>query len=139
MNMRKNHLTLTVLVLIILADIGESVGQLLMKIGLKNTGIDSITFANLAEFITRNASSVFVLLGMLVYVVNFFIWITILSRIDLSVAVPVCSFSYIFIPILAMIFLHEAVSPIRWFGIILIIAGIYFVSQSAKVPKEASL
>ena len=137
--MRKNHLTLTVLVLIILADVGESVGQLLMKIGLKNTGIDSITFANLAEFITRNASSVFVLLGMLVYVVNFFIWITILSRIDLSVAVPVCSFSYIFIPILAMIFLHETVSPIRWFGIILIIAGIYFVSQSAKVPKEASL
>ena len=137
--MRKNHLTLTVLVLIILADIGESVGQLLMKIGLKNTGIDSITFANLAEFITRNASSVFVLLGMLVYVVNFFIWITILSRIDLSVAVPVCSFSYVFIPILAMIFLHEAVSPIRWFGIILIIAGIYFVSQSAKVPREASL
>ena len=130
--MRKNNLTLAVLFLIIMTDVGESIAQTLMKMGLNKTGITNIVFSNLPEFITRSLASGYIWLGVFIFLLNFFMWITVLSRIDLSVAHPVCGFSYIFVPILAMIFLHEAITPIRWFGIILIIAGIHFVAKSAE-------
>lgn len=132
-NMNKKRVTLAVLALVIMNDVGESIAQLIMKVGLNNVGIDSITLSNLAEFIFRGIASPLIWLGMAIYIINFFSWIVVLSRIDLSVASPVCSFSYIFVPILSIIFLHETVSPLRWFGILLIIGGIYLVSKSAEM------
>jgi len=119
----------------VLTDIGESIAQLFMKTGLNHIGISSVTFSNLQEFAIKSATSYFIWLGILVYIVNFFIWITILSKIDLSVAFPVGSTSYIFVPILAMIFLHESIGPMRWVGIILIVAGIHFVSKSTHIEE----
>jgi drug/metabolite transporter (DMT)-like permease len=121
------------LFLIILNDAGEAIAQLLMKGGLNKIGISSIALSNLSEFCIKGISSPLIWLGMIVYTVNFFIWIIVLSRIDLSVAVPICSFSYIFVPVLSIIFLGEAVNPLRWIGIFTIILGIYFVSKSTEM------
>ena len=134
--MKKNNLTLKIFSLIVLNDLGDTLAQLIMKKGLVQTGIDSINFGNMAEFVTRNASSVLVWLGILIYTLNFFIWIIILYKIDLSIAMPVGSTSYIFVPIAAILFLHEQVSPMRWVGILCIVLGIHFVSQSKKPAKE---
>ena len=131
--MRRNNLTLTVFILIIMTDIAESIAQTFMKLGLNNLAISNITIANLWEFLAGCASSGYVWLGVFVFFVNFFLWITVLSRVDLSVAHPVGSTSYIFVPILAMLFLHESISPLRWLGIILIVCGIHFVAKSTKM------
>ncbi len=131
--MRKNNLTLAVLFLMLLTDICESAAQALMKMGLNKTGIDNVTFANLTEFVVKGATSGYIWLGILIFLINFFMWITVLSRIDLSIAYPVSSFSYILVPILAMISLHEVVNPLRWVGIVLIIAGVYLVAKSAEM------
>ena len=77
-------------------------------------------------------------LGIFFYALNFVVWIVILYKVDLSIAMPVGSTSYIFIPIMAMLFLHEHISVLRWVGILLIILGIHFVSQSKKPAKEES-
>jgi len=130
--MRKNNFTLAIISLIVMTDIGESIAQTLMKAGLNKTGMTDITLGNLAEFAFRSATSAYVWLGVFVFLINFFIWITILSRIDLSIAHPVGSSSYIFVPLLSLVFLHEAVSPLRWMGIVLIIAGIHFVVKSTE-------
>ena len=135
--MKTNGLTLKIFILIVLNDVIDTVAQLFMKKGLIHTGISAVGFGNITEFIARNASSAFVWAGILVYTLNFFVWILILYKIDLSIAMPVGSTSYIFIPIAAVLFLHEHVSPLRWAGVILIILGIHFVSQSKKTPKEA--
>lgn len=132
LNMNK-RLTLQMLFLIILNDAGEAIAQLLMKGGLNKIAITSLTFSNLPEFCLKGITSPLLWLGMIVYTLNFFIWIVVLSRIDLSVAVPVCSFSYIFVPFLSIAFLGEIVSPLRWIGIIVIITGIYFVSKSTEI------
>lgn len=123
--------------MIVATDICESVAQTFIKKGLNNTGMSSVTFANLLEFMSRSASSCFVWAGVLIFIINFFIWITVLSRVDLSVAFPVGSTSYIFVPILAMIFLYEAINPVRWVGILLIIAGIHFTARSSHVKEIA--
>jgi len=44
----------------------------------------------------------------------------------------------IFVPVAAMMFLHERVGPLRWAGIALIVLGIHFVSQTkhSRTPAE---
>lgn len=139
MNARKGHLTLKLFALLILNDLVDTLAQLLMKKGLIHTGISSVTFGNILEFCARNSSSVLLWLGIIVQVLNFFIWIVILYKVDLSIAMPVGSTSYIFIPLAATFFLHEHVSLLRWVGIIIIALGIHFVSQSKKKPEDAAM
>jgi drug/metabolite transporter (DMT)-like permease len=134
--MKTSGLTLKIFLLIVLNDIGDTAAQLLMKKGLVHTGIDSVNFGNVAEFAVKNAASPLVWLGIFIFVLNFFVWIVILSRVDLSIAMPVGSTSYIFVPIAAMLFLREHVGMLRWAGIILIVLGIHFVSRSAASPKR---
>ena len=134
--MKNNNLTLKIFSLIVLNDIGDTIAQLIMKKGLVNTGISYVGLGNIVEFAAKNASSLLLWLGILIYVLNFFIWIVILYKIDLSIAMPVGSTSYIFVPIMAILFLHEYISPVRWIGILCIILGIHFVSQSKKSVKE---
>jgi len=136
--MKSNNITLKILFLIVLNDIGDSVAQLLLKKGFVAGGVGPVGFANIGEFIARNSTSPFVWLGLLVYALNFFIWIIILYRVDLSVAMPVGSTSYIMIPFLAIFFLGEHVSPLRWLGTILIALGIWFVMQSPKHQERTA-
>ena len=136
--MKTSHLTFKIFCLIVLNDIVDTIAQLIMKKGLIHTGISSVGLGNIAEFATRNASSAIVWLGVLVYILNFFIWIVILYKIDLSIAMPVGSTSYIFVPIAAMLFLHEHVGLMRWAGILCIILGIQFVSQSKRPARDGS-
>lgn len=130
--MKHPALTLKVFALIILNDIGDTIAQLAMKKGLDGTGILSVGLANFAEFAASASASGLVWLGGAVYIFNFFIWLLILYKIDLSVAMPVGSTCYIFVPLGAMVFLGEHVGALRWIGIICIAAGIHFVSQSKK-------
>lgn len=136
--MRKGHLTLKIFSLIVLNDIIEGVAQLLMKKGLLHGGISAVGFNNILDFIARNASSVLLWAGILLATVNFFLWMIILHRIDLSIAMPVGSTIYIFVPLLALFFLNEHISPIRWAGILLIVAGIHFVAKSPPSTEGAS-
>ena len=136
--MRQNHLTLKIFALLVLNELGDTLAQLLMKKGLMHTGIDSVTFANILEFCARNSSSLLLWLGIIMQALNFFVWIVILYKIDLSIAMPAGSTSYIFIPLAAAVFLHERVSLLRWAGICLIVVGIHFVSRSKRPQPEGA-
>lgn len=130
--MKQSHLTFKIFLLIVLNDVGDTIAQFFMKMGLAQTGISSVTFSNLAEFVTKNFFSGFLWLGIIIFALNFFAWIIILYKVDLSIAMPVGSTSYIFVPVVAALFLNEHISILRWIGISLIILGIHFVSQSKK-------
>jgi drug/metabolite transporter (DMT)-like permease len=56
-------------------------------------------------------------------------WIKVLGRADLSYAQPITSLSYISVCILSAFFLHEVVSWQQYAGIILILAGVWFISR----------
>jgi len=134
MSGKRGHLTVKIFALLVLNDLGDTLAQLLMKKGLIHTGISSVTLGNILEFCSRNSSSLLLWLGIIVQLLNFFIWIVILYKVDLSIAMPAGSTSYIFIPIAAALFLHEHVSLLRWAGIAMIVLGIHFVSRS-KSPR----
>jgi len=122
---------LKVVALIILKDTIESFGDLFFKMGALSTGINNVVISNFLEFAARITSNPWLWIGIIFYLANFFLWIALLSRVDLSVAFPMSSFTYIIVPFLAIIFLGEKVHPVRWAGIILIIIGVILAGRSA--------
>ena len=135
--MSKSQLTWKIFLAVVANDLVDSLAQLCMKKGLLHTGIDIVSLSTAWSFFYHNASSVWLWLGIIAYTLNFFIWIQILSRIELSVAMPVGSTSYVLIPILALLFLHEKASLLQWLGIFLIAMGIHFVSKSPDPQSPA--
>lgn len=136
MQKNKGRLTLTVFILIILTDVIESFAELFWKKGTLATGITNVTLDNFVEFLARLASGFGLWLGLACYIINFFLWIAVLSKVDLSVAFPTGSTSYIIVALLSIAFLGEHVSLARWAGIIFIIIGIYYISRSANSMQE---
>ena len=132
--MKTRHLTPSVFFLIIISGVFNIVAQILLKKGLLETGISHVTSANIIEFITWNAASIFIWSGIIVYSLNFFTWIAILYKADLSIAMPAGSITYLFIPLMAVLFFHEHIGLTRWIGIALIVSGIFFVSKSRPAP-----
>ncbi|MBU1727643.1 MAG: EamA family transporter [Candidatus Omnitrophica bacterium] len=131
--MKTKRLTLKILFLLIFSDVLETAVHLCFKrsvIPLNSTQIND--FQSGFIFLYQAASSPYLWLGLIVAATIFIIWSSVLSKIDLSVAVPIASSSYIFVPIASIIFLHEKVSFLRWVGILFIIAGVIFVSLSSK-------
>ncbi|MHB1340725.1 MAG: DMT family transporter [Coriobacteriia bacterium] len=100
-----------------------AVGQLLMKAG--TTGLASEgAFAVLGSALTRPQ----VLLGLTAYVLSSVMWLVVLSRLDLAAVYPLGSTSYAIV-VVASWALGEAVGPLRWLGVVLIVAGVVLVSS----------
>jgi len=55
------------------------------------------------------------------------LWFYIIKHFPFSMAYPMVSLSYVFGMIAAIIFFHEPVSIMKWIGVLLIMAGCYFI------------
>ena len=76
-------------------------------------------------------------------VINFFVWMSILRRHELSLAVPLSSFCYFTIVAFSTLVLHEAVSPLQLLGLGAVGVGIILVagpdSDKNKVITKSPL
>lgn len=137
--MINKRITLKILLFIILSDIFETLIHFCFKKGtLTQAHLDIHNISDGISFLSGVFSSYFLWLGIIFALLTFIVWSTILSKIDLSVAVPIASFSYILVPLISAIALGERVSLFRWVGIFFILTGVIFVSLSTR-EKEASL
>ena len=71
-----------------------------------------------------------VLLGVVFQASFFFMYLTLLSRADVSQVLPMTAIDYIVVAVLAQTLLAEVVTPARWAGIGLIVAGVLLVSRT---------
>ena len=134
---RKQYLTLKILFLLIFIDFLETFAQFCFKkSALPESGFEIKVLNDVLHFIISIIPSPFLWLGLFSVLLIFTIWSTILSKIDLSVAVTVCSFSYITVPLVSLFFLHEKISHLRWAGIFIILLGVILVSISSKHKEE---
>jgi drug/metabolite transporter (DMT)-like permease len=137
--MFKKRLTLKVILFLVFSDVLETFTQFCFKKGaISQAGLEIRIFSDVFNFLSGAFSSGFLWLGLLSVVCTFIIWSTVLSKVDLSVAVPVASFSYILVPLVSIIFLHEKVGILRWSGILFILMGVIFVSLSSKERLDIS-
>jgi len=135
--MFKKKITFKILMLLIASDILETAVQFFFKkstVGLNCKQLTDLT--SIAVFFKAVFSSPFLWVALFTVVSVFILWSLVLSKIDLSVAVPIASFSYILVPVVSIIFLHEKMSVARWWGVSFVILGVVLVSLSSKEKKE---
>lgn len=136
--MFKKKLTIKILLFLIFSDVLETTTQLCFKkSALSQDYFDVNTVLDGIIFLRGAFASPFLWLGLLSVLLTFIIWSTLLSKIDLSVAVPVASFSYILVPLTSIMFLHEKVGLYRWLGVFFILLGVVFVSMSSGEKRDS--
>jgi len=123
--------------LLINVDLIETFAQFCFKkSALLGANFQISNLAGIFNFVKIVFPSLYLWAGLISIFIIFVTWSTVLSKIDLSVAVPVASFSYVTIPLMALIFFHEHISLLRWSGIFFIIIGIILVSKNS-MHREA--
>ncbi len=106
-------------------------GQITLKLGLTQVGrIDAGALTQPLAMALRVLTSPLVVGGLALYVLGAVAWLTVLSRVPLSLAYPILALSYAFTPVLAWLLLGESVPGARWLGIAVICVGVVLVSRS---------
>lgn len=103
--------------------------QLLLKEGMSRVGYFAFSFSNLLPISIQVASSPFVLMGLLCYVISVMVWLLVLSRVPVSYAYPMLSIGYIINAIAAYYWFHEEININKIIAILVIIGGVYLLSR----------
>jgi drug/metabolite transporter (DMT)-like permease len=118
-----------------------SLGDTFLSLGMRQVGPVSPHHLGLLLTALRVP---WILAGIALLLVFFASYLTALSWADLTFVLPATSFGYVIIALLSRFWLHEAISPWRWAGILLITAGVGFVTRgpaytpSPETPLDAS-
>jgi drug/metabolite transporter (DMT)-like permease len=135
--MFKKRVTLKILLLLIGSDIFETAVHFFFKKSTLGSNYGQVTdLASAIVFFKIVVVSPFFWAGLLMVATVFILWSLILSKIDLSVAVPIASFSYILVPVVSVIFLHEQINAWRGLGVFFVLAGVILVSLSSQERTE---
>ena len=117
--------------LLILAGVLLNAGaQLLLKAGVGPLGPIGLDAASLLPTLLRVLQQWPILAGLACYVVSVGFWIVALSRVDVSLAYPMLSLGYVVNAVAAWWLFGEALGPMRFAGILLILAGVLIMSRT---------
>jgi len=103
------------------------IGQLFLKLGanqLAETGIKSLW--ELLWYILTNLN---LLIGLGSYGTAAISYILLLSRVDISIAAPAFSLTYVVSILLGYFFFQEAIGYTRIVGVAFICTGVFFIMQ----------
>jgi multidrug transporter EmrE-like cation transporter len=104
--------------------------QLLLKAGVSQGGPIAVSFEGLMVLIRRIFTTPLILAGYALGALTNLVWLTALSRFEITFAAPVMSSLYfVFLLAASGLFLGESVGPNRWIGTLLIVAGMFVVGQ----------
>jgi drug/metabolite transporter (DMT)-like permease len=119
------------LVLVLIAGLLGGTGHVLLAKGMKTVGdLTEAPAGRLSGMVARAVANPWLLVGVVLQATFFFLYLTLLSRADVSQVLPLTSIDYIVVALLAQLMLGEAVTPVRWAGIGLIVAGVGLVSRT---------
>lgn len=123
-------MTLSTFALILCGVLLNAGAQLLLKAGVTPLGALSVGMDNLIPTALRVLSQWPIVAGLACYVVSVGVWIVGLSRVDVSLAYPMLSLGYVVNALAAWWLFGEALGPMRWAGMLLILGGVLLMSRS---------
>lgn len=119
------------LVLVLIAALIGGTGHVLLSKGMKTVGdLTEAPAGRLGGMVARAVTSPWLLLGVALQATFFSLYLTLLGRADVSQVLPMTAVDYIVVALLAQALLAEAVTPLRWAGILLIVSGVFLVSRT---------
>ena len=107
--------------------------QLVWKTGIADLPDNSSVWET-AVAVARNPIFILVVAFMAAQLVN---WLKVLDHADLSYAKPFTSLSYITVCVLSVVVLGERIAPLQVVGIIVVVAGVWCVSQTRRATLGA--
>ena len=118
-------------VLVLIAGLLGGTGHVLLAKGMKTVGdLTEAPSSLVGGMIARAVSNPWLILGVVLQASFFFLYLTLLSRDDVSKILPMTAFDYIVVATLAALILDEPVTPARWTGIGFIVLGVFLVSRT---------
>src|SRR5919204_2899030 len=123
-------MAMRIFVILAINIISTVTGQLLLKLGMRNAGGFALeTIQRDPLVLIRIVLNPFVLIGLILYVINVFLWFDIISKSDLSYVYPFLSMSYAAVVFASWLLLGETLTWQRVVGVMIITAGVWIVSQ----------
>ena len=127
------------LVMILAMVVCANAGDLMLKRGMTQIGAVEISAAGLRHALLMTLTNGTIWIGILFLTGFTLSYMTVLSWADYSYVMPAGAFGYATLTLLAVLFLHEAVSPRRWIGVILICIGVLLVGQTRPRTTEVAV
>lgn len=120
------------ILLLVITSSCDTISQLLLKNAINSLGIDVSGLKKIFRFILRLVLIPWVWTGLIFSCISLFVWLFVLSKVDLNLAFSVDSMHYIFIAFASRSVLKERVGFKRWAGTIFIVLGIVLVSLTGR-------
>ncbi|HXW17583.1 MAG TPA: EamA family transporter [Candidatus Acidoferrales bacterium] len=92
--------------------------------------------AQLTRFFVRSFESPLVWAGIAALLTFFVVYLLVLSYADYSFVQPSSAFAYVIIALLGYFVLGEAVSAVRWLGVVVISLGVFLVGRTPPRTTE---
>lgn len=103
-------------------------GELFLKTGMNRVG--TVGIQGLLQSLGRVIGTPQIWVGFFFVFSGALVWLVVLSRVPLSWAYPMLSLGYILVLFFSSVALGEHVSPARWVGTLIVIAGVWLVYRS---------
>ncbi|MDE2217036.1 MAG: EamA family transporter [Planctomycetota bacterium] len=124
----KTHAAKTYIMLVLIVFFAP-IGDVLLSKGMKQVGeVPDWSVAALIEIFISAFTNSTIWLGIGSLLVFFVCYLLVLSWADYSYAAPASAMSYVVVPLLGYMLLGEALTSIRWTGIIFIFLGVVLVN-----------
>ncbi|MBL8150068.1 MAG: EamA family transporter [Blastocatellia bacterium] len=131
--------------IVVIAVLVQALGNVLLGKGIKQVTsnlniavtLDYIFLEKCLAVITLTLSNPSFIFGLVLLIAFFILNLVLLSKADLSYVMPVTSFSYVLIAVLAFFILEERLSAAQWIGITLISFGVLIVGRNELLRMQA--
>jgi drug/metabolite transporter (DMT)-like permease len=116
----------------------ESIGVVMLKKGMGRIGdVKKINVSEVARVVKAGVTNGNILLGVFFEALFFVTLLILMSTSDISFLWPLTGLSFVFATFAAIIFLGEKVSPMRWAGVVLVVAGAVLIGYSEKAGERS--
>jgi uncharacterized membrane protein len=126
----EGRLRVKTLVMVCAMVVCANAGDLMLKRGMQQIGAVELSAAGLEHAFRLTVACGTLWVGIFFLCGFMLSYMTVLSWADYSYVMPAGAFGYALLTFLAVVFLHEAVSPRRWVGVVLICVGVLLVGQT---------
>lgn len=126
----EHRLRFKTLVMVLLMVVCANTGDLMLARGMKQIGNVVISFPGLQHALWMTIQNASIWIGILFLIGFTLCYMTAVSWADYSFVMPAGAFGYAVQTMLAILVLHEVVSPKRWIGVAMICVGVLLVGQT---------
>jgi uncharacterized membrane protein len=133
---RERRLRIKTLVMVLAMVVCANAGDLMLKRGMSQIGAVQLTAAGVGHAFRLTFANATIWLGIFFLIGFMTSYMTVLSWADYSYVMPAGAFGYALLTLLAVLLLHESVSPRRWVGVVMICVGVLLVGQTKPRTTE---